>query len=266
MITVSVDSKKVSEMLASFPKEAGRAAEIALDRTAYDIRDGIKDEMKTVFHRPVPYTLNSLKVTRTKNHNMQASVWFKEPDRMEDHYLVPQVEGGKRKLKGFERALLRNKFIPGRGARMTKAGNISPGQIRQVLSVLGRAEMAGYQANITSKSARRNKKQRDYVFLHQGSSKGKLPPGVYQRVSTKGSGFGGKARKTLAGAYAYQKGRRRGRLYSVVRARGLKPIMLLGRQNKPVKPLLPFYETAERIHKRKFLKHFDREFVKRLAL
>jgi hypothetical protein len=267
MIHLSVDSKKVSAMLARYPKEAGRAAEIALDRTAVNIRDGIKGTMKRVFDRPTTFTLNSLKITYTRNHKLKASVWFKEPERMADHYLVPQVEGGKRKFKGFELALDRLKFIPGKGARMTRSGNISTGQIRQVLSVMGRAEMyPGYQANLTAKSAKTNKKSRDYVYLPRGSSGGALPPGIYQRVKQSGKGFGGIAKSKLGKFGDYQKGRKRGRFFSIIRARGLKPIMLVGRQNKAVKPLLPFYSLADKIYDRKFRLHFERELSKQLDL
>ncbi len=239
MIKVEINSKQVMRMLASFPKEAGRAVEIALDKTAYDIRDGIKDKMRKVFDSPTRYTLNSLKVKRTQNHNMQASVWFKAPERMEDHYLVPQVEGGVRKLKGFERALAHHKFVPGDAARMTKAGNVSTALIRKAI---------------------KDKKNRDYVRLYKGSKKGALPPGIYQRAAIKGRGFRG----SKSTARTSQRGRKRGKFFSSVVGRGLKPILIIGRQRKPVVPLLPFYQVANKVYDRTFRKHFNREFERLL--
>lgn len=259
MIRAIVHDDGVELAIRAIVTETTRATETALDKTAYDIRDSIRAEMKHVFDKPVRYTLNSLKVRPTQNHNMRAFVWFKEPDRMGQHYLVPQVEGGQRKYKGFERALDNTKMVPGRGARMTKAGNISPGQIRQVLSVLGRAEMtAGYSANMTARSSVRNKSQRDYVYLPRGSARGKLPPGVYERVSQKRRGIGAKQRKTISRFGTYQKGKTRGKISQVVRARGLRAIMVKGKQHSPVKPRLPFYQIAGRVHSHRFSYHLDR--------
>jgi hypothetical protein len=140
----------------------------------------LKATISRVFQDPAPYTKNSLKVTKTRNHNMQASVWFKEPDRMGDHYLLPQVEGGERKEKGFERALSHTKFIPSDHLPLDRYGNVAPGLIRQILSVLGRAELAqGYQterfqANRTRKIAIRNPKGRDFAWLPKGGGGSKL--------------------------------------------------------------------------------------------
>lgn len=265
MIKVTVDSRAIKAALAAYPKIASRSLEIAIDKTAMAIKEAEVAEMKRVFDKPTPYTLNSLKVTRTKGHNMKATVWFKEPDRMADHYLLPEVEGGKRKLKGFERALDNNKFVPGKGSVKDRYGNVPNSQLRQILGVLGKAEMPGYQANLTAKSAKRNRKQRDYVFLPAGSSGGRLPPGVYRRMVQKGTGFfGDKSQKHLASFGTYQKGRKRGKFFSVVRARGLKPILILGKQHGQYKPRLQFYAVARLVHNDVFTKHFVADFSWRL--
>jgi hypothetical protein len=254
---VRIDVKGVAgvqAMLNAFPKQASRAAEMALDATAKVIKGEIRSSMATVFSNPTPYTLNSLKVTPTRNHNMKASVWFKEPDRMGQHYLIPQVDGGKRRLKGFERGIALGELVPGKiGARINQYGNVSPGQIKQIMSVLGRAETSsGYSANITARSRKRNKKERDYVVIYH--KHGRLLPGVYQRTQT-GVGFGAKTKRTFADqSKAYQKGRTNGRFASVIRSRGLKPIFLMGKK-ATVKPRLDFYGIAHAT--------FDREFSAR---
>lgn len=266
MISVSVQSAGIRAYFERYPKDASRALEVALDKTAIQVMYDERREMSRVFDNPTPYTMKSLKVTRTRGHNMIASVWFKEPVRMSKHYLVPQVEGGQRELKGFERALSNKKFVPGQGARSNKYGNISHGQIRQVLSVLGKAEMtAGYQANLTAKSAKRNRKARDYVYLPGGSASGKLPPGIYERVARRGKGFGGKAKKSLGKFGTYQKGRKRGRYFSVVRARGLRPILLLGQQQSKVRPLFKFYRVARRTQRKVLYRLFIKELDSRLG-
>ena len=264
MFSVTIKDKGVRDLIKALPKSAGRAAEIALDKTAKDIKQAEIKEMQRVFDRPARYTLNSLRVTPTRNHNMRASVWFKEPDRMGQHYLVPQVEGGPRKTKGFERAFDDKMFIPGKFARMTRAGNVSPGQIRQILSVLGRAERyAGYQANITARSRRRNKKPRDYVYIKK--RRGRLLPGIHERFVTR-RGLTKKARRAAMakdGSSVYQRGRSRHR---AIRARGLRPVLLEGRQKKPVKPLLDFYGVAHRVFDKEFTRHFNQALDRQLRL
>lgn len=262
MISITIDDKQVKDMLKAMPKQASRAAEQALDFTATRIADEVRTQMLRRFDRPTQYTLNSLKVTKTRNHNMMASVWFKDPDRMGQHYLVPQVDGGKRKLKGFERGLGGHEYIPGAGAKVDNHGNVSPGQIKQIMSVLGRAETsAGFSANLTAQSAKRNKKSRDYVVIGKPNSRGiggRLIPGVYQRY-VKGVGFGAKTKRYLPFG-EWEKGRTRGRFSSVVQAKGLRPIFLQGRTGKAIKPLLPFYKIAHDEYNRRFLPAFTARF------
>ena len=263
MFDLKINDDGVIEMLKAMPKTAGRAAEISLDQTARDIKQAVYDEMLRVFDRPVRYTLNSLKITPTRNHNMQASVWFKEPDRMQQHYLVPQVKGGKRKLKGFERVLGEREYIPGKFARMTKAGNVSPGQIRQILSVLKKAErFAGYSANITDRSRKRNKKPRDYVWIRR--KRGRLLPGIHERFITR-KGLTRAARRDAMrrdGSRMYQRSTKS--RHKAVYARGLRPVLLYGKGNQ-VTPLLDFYGVANKEFRLSFSDHFWRNFNRILS-
>ena len=259
MIKLEIDDKEIKKLLRSMPKTVQRAAEQALDQTAYRIYAEISGELLKVFDHPTRFTLSSLKYTKTRNHNMIASVWFREPDRMAEHYLVPEVEGTERKLKGFERGLYKNKFIPSKYLKLNAYGNVSPGLFRQILGVLGRAELtAGYQANVTARSAKKNIKQRDYVFLPKGSSRGALPPGIYKRVSQSGKGLNSAAfRRSQANFGTYQKGKRRRKISQIIRARGLRPILLVGRQHTKYKPRLKFYDIANRVYDKEFRHVFN---------
>lgn len=257
MITVTPKGlPQVQAMLDSVPKQAQRAAELALDQTARDIRKEVREVMPKVFDRPTRYTLNSLQVSLTQNHVLEASVWFKEPDRMGAHYLVPQVEGTVRTHRGFERALGRTYFYPGKGAELDRYGNVSAGKIRQILSVLGRAERAvGDSANITGRSRRRNSKVRDYVWITRRH--GKLPPGVYERYVTGQALTRSQRRKVADKSRAYQVGQRG----TATRARGLRAIFIEDRQRR-TRPQLPFYDIASRAADKRFellfWRHFDR--------
>jgi len=263
MLTVRVDDRRFRRMADKFPAQVRRACEISLDKVAFLGKARVRAEMPRVFDRPTPYTLNSLRVQRTRNHNMRSGVWFKEPDRMVEHYLVPQVFGGPRRLKGFERALGARLYMPSKYARLDRYGNMPYGVIVQILSVLGRAEyLSGYSANITARSKRRNRKPRDYVLLVK--KHGKLPPGVYQRVQT-GAGFGAKTKRHLPFG-EWQKGRRRGRYASVIRARGLRPVLIQSRSKQVVyRPRLRFHRLVQDEVRRRFPVVFAAEFARRMA-
>lgn len=249
MISIKVDSTAVMKYLDTAQKEVMRAAETALDKTAVDIRDALVEEMKSVFDRPTNFTLNSLKVTKTRNHNMQAIVGFKKPDRMADHYLLPQVEGGVRKLKGFEQGIDDKQFVPGKGLKLNASGNITFNQARTILNELKKPGTST---------------DHNYIYLPYGSRNNKLPPGVYQRFANRGTGLGATTKKSLGAAGIHQKGMRRGRISSIIRARGLRPILLLGKQNSQVKPLLKFEEIAVQTANKVFEPHFLSELARRL--
>ncbi len=246
-------SKEVAAALVAFPDKAHRACAVALNKAGKLVKEAEVAEMKTVFNNPTRYTLKSLQLTPATKNDLKVTVWFKVPDRMGVHYLVPQVDGGQRKLKGFERGVGLGELVPALGAKLNQYGNVSMGQIRQILSVLGKAEnAAGYMANITDRSRRRNTRERDYVVIDR-RQRGNLPLGVYQRFQT-GVGFGAKTKRTfLDRSKTYQKGRTRGRFASVIRARGLRPVLLAGRTGHQVKPLFDFYSVAHRT----FNQHFE---------
>jgi len=231
MIAINIKgSSEVSAMLAAVPKQASRAAETALDATAKEIRDEIKTAMKSVFSNPVPWTLNSLKLTPTKGHNMTAKVGFKEPERMTQHYLVPMVEGGMRKRKGFELAAAAaggsGQYDLAVGAKRSSAGNITYNQSKKIVAGL--------------------KRKGDYVLITKG--RGNLLPGVYQRFKT-APGFRKSETKNMG--WLHQQGRKRGKFISAVTARGLKPILIQS-PAKQYKQRLDFYTIAHRIYGLRF--------------
>jgi hypothetical protein len=240
MFTITFDAKqRFGDIFGEFSKAVQRSAELALDRTVVEMRNKIRPALSLYFDRPTPYTLNSLQITKTQGHVLQASVWFKQPSMMRQHYLVPQVEGGMRPQKHFEQQLDDGFYMPSLRA-VNAYGNLPYGRIVQILSVLGMAEYAGgYTANLSARSAKRNRNDRDYVLFKQAH--GRLPAGVYQRLQT-GPGFGAKTKKTLPFG-AYQRGQTRGKFSSVVRARRLSAVLL--RINQPTyTKRFPFYEMG----------------------
>lgn len=222
----------VQRMLSAFPGKAHRACAVALNQTGKAIKLAEVSEMRRVFEAPTRYTLNSLRFEPSKANNLQAKVLSKEPERMQQHYLVPQVEGGARKLKGFERGIDGKEMVPGEGAKVNAAGNVVIPQIKGAL--------AGSKG-----------RKSDYFYLRQPN--GKLLPGVYQRVKTS---RGVRVSNRKAAGYTVQRGRKRGRFASAIMARGIKPIFIVGRTGHRVKPQWDFYGVANRVYESTFADRF----------
>ncbi len=206
-ISVKSDfSEVVSRMAKAYPKAAERAAQRALLHTGRAVKDEEVKGMQQAFDRPTKWTLNSFRVKLDKKAwavrvEVKDGYWYRA-----DNYLQVQIEGGTRKHKAFETALRRAGLlpagwfvVPGEKATLDAFGNISVGQIRQILSWFDAAEqVAGSTQNMGEKGrARRRKGTKrtrafEYFVAHPGSRIGRgswrnsrrqnLTPGVYRRT------------------------------------------------------------------------------------
>ena len=190
-ITGHADTQK---QLKAFSKNYRFAVARALTWTGQDVKKLEVEEMKRAFDRPTAYTLNSLFLAPAKKANLQARVWVKDERAAgkagtpANRYLLPQVTGGDRGQKRFERVLQYGGYLPsgwitapGPGANRDANGNVSRKQIMQVLSQLRTDASAGYGRNMAKGSkgqaAQRAAGGRFFVIKHGGMAH----PGVYQR-------------------------------------------------------------------------------------
>ncbi|MFV3332219.1 hypothetical protein ACNFIA_14905 [Pseudomonas sp. NY15437] len=167
------------------------AAALALTRTAQAVEKVLVTSMRTVFDRPTPYTLNSLRVFPATKEKLVARVWMKDESVKAEpatRWLTPEIYGGDRRTKRVERQLRERgilpegKYIaPGAGAKLDKYGNMVRGQVTKALSGIGGFTQQGYDANATS-SARSTKKgnYRRYFVMH-GSDR--QPIGIAERTA-----------------------------------------------------------------------------------
>ena len=160
-VTVTLSPNFSGELIGKSARQAQFAVAKALTLTAKDVKKGLVDELGRVLDRPTPYTLKSVFMKPATRDKPEALVWFKD-DGSTSHagtpatkYLMPHVEGGHRQLKRFERALQAAGHlpagyyvVPGAGANLDQYGNISRGQIIQVLSQLRITQTAGYTRNM----------------------------------------------------------------------------------------------------------------------
>jgi hypothetical protein len=164
------------------------ATVLALTETARLVKARLEDEMRTVFDRPTPYTLDSLRLIPATRQRLEARVWIKdEADGAApaSRWLTPEVYGGPRNNKRSE-ALLRGRgilpegkfVVPGKGMKLDKYGNISRGQLQKILSGLG-AQGDRLQNSTDSRRSAGNRLR--YFVLR----KGRTPLGVAERTGTR---------------------------------------------------------------------------------
>lgn len=161
----------------------------ALNHTAYQARQALHSEMSSVFDKPTPWTLKSIKVFLAKPKNLEAALWVDDyrasKDVAPDRWLKAEVFGGPREAKGFEKQLRRQKIlpagmfaVPAAGARIDQYGNMSRGQIVQILSGLGAWNGYGSSANATDSKKSVKKGHATAFFVMK---RGKTPIGIAER-------------------------------------------------------------------------------------
>lgn len=138
--------QRAAAQMADLTRQVQSATAKAINRTARDVRDAEKREMSDVFDRPTPYTLGSLFVQSATPTSPTATVGLKDDaggSRSAVKWLRWQIYGGLRTMTSLEKRLVAAgampndmRAVPGRFARLDAFGNLSTGQIRQILSQL----------------------------------------------------------------------------------------------------------------------------------
>lgn len=236
-----------------------------LTETARKLKEATPAKLEEVFDRPNRWTLGGVFSTSASKDNLTAHVGFKDESAMKDSsrgipaawYLNPGVYGGPRNLKRYEKALQRFGVlpqgyytVPGAGVKLDRYGNISTGTITEILTGIGALTgMSDTKYGGVLGGYKRRKKTTANFFVVTSSyvkgsgfvrGRGGLVPGIWQRMSEKGAGIRG-----LKGPEARQKGARKGKLYSVIQGRRVRPILIFVKGAPQYKVRFPFYEWAD---------------------
>lgn len=199
-IDVQHDLERVRRELQAARDQVPFAAALALTRTAQAAQVAMRQEMLSVFDRPTPFTLASMYVRPATKAKLEANVYLKTGGNKEGgnatDRLAHQVTGGARRFKRFEGAL-RNagllgneeQAVPGSAADLDAYGNMSRGQITQILSWFQAFPESGYKANATKdtkakKAAGKAGKRYGVRFYYRRDRPGR---GIYKATQT---GFG----------------------------------------------------------------------------
>jgi hypothetical protein len=184
------------------------AAMAAANETGFAVREQWAAAMPQVFDRPTPLTQKAVLIRKATKQTGAAEIYIRDEASKGTppaKYLQAQVAGGERRLKGSEKRLQAGGFlpagsfaVPGAGAELDAYGNIPGSQMNRILSQLG-ARFDPYQNETETSRDRRHRREvkkgerrSDYFALRQ--ARGRLAPGVYQRVIT---GFGSAVRSIL---------------------------------------------------------------------
>lgn len=197
MLTFKMEGMdELRRKLADAPRKLEIATQRALLKTAEIIRGRETEHINAVFDRPTNWTKNSMRVKVTGKMEVTVGiVGDSAADKRKRSYLTVQSEGGKRRMKAFERALLRAGLLPlgwlampGEGAVIDSYGNMSVGQIKQIMSWFNAAEpYSGSTQNMTDATREKRRKGTrknmgfEYVYIRPGRQKNLKQPGIYQR-------------------------------------------------------------------------------------
>lgn len=202
MLTIEIKGlDRMRADLLNKEKQVNYAAMIAINNVAFKARDAIKTEIRRVFTSPTPWVLGGTRVVKATRASLRAQVdldfWGNKQGVAVDRILDAQIHGGVRSNKRHEVALNRAgilpdgmRIIPGDAARLDQHGNMTSGQIVQIMSYFKSFGEQGYQANISDrrkKSLARDKKKsgaRGFTYFALQKARGRLMPGVYQRFET----------------------------------------------------------------------------------
>jgi ribosome biogenesis protein Nip4 len=160
----------------------------ALNETAKLVQSQVVAELKSRLDRPTPFVLKSIFIKYSNKQNLRAEVYLrntqiggKNPNSLAE-ILNQQFSGGTRIRTRLEGALTRaglissNEYVaPGAGAKLDAYGNMSRGQIQQLLSQLFASPNP--EANRTGSSRSKSSvKRAGRIFWSRGNH---LPRGAW---------------------------------------------------------------------------------------
>jgi hypothetical protein len=187
------------------PKQARFAGSVALNHGLRAAAAAERAAMARSFDRPTPYLVrNGVGITLSDHRRAgplegQVHVVSEGPGAP-GKALRAEVKGGPRRAKRSELLLRRlgvlpatHLTVPGRAARLDAYGNITRGQILEVLAWFqafperGTGGAKSWRDNITDKgkarkrAGNRNRSGYEYFAIKPGDKKTRLVPGIYRR-------------------------------------------------------------------------------------
>lgn len=177
--------ESLSRQMQGMQKQVAFATAVALTRTAKAAQGDVAAEFARKFDRPTPTVMNGLWTKPATKQNLRSMVYVKDrplggknPNSLAQ-ILAHEFSGGSRIAKQLEVLLRQQGFLtaneyvaPGGAAKLDRYGNMSRGQITQILSQIG-VIRAGFDSTATgSKRSRRNVQRAGVIFWSAGPNGG----------------------------------------------------------------------------------------------
>lgn len=174
-IELTIDQKglaRFSRFGQQVQKQMPFAASQALNAVAFDARTALNGATRGYFDRPNKFTQSAFLVQKSSKRNLIVAIYANDqPGRNRAKYLRPEIQGGTRRAKGFERyfAGVANDgtipqgyaLVPTRNVKLNAQGNVSMATLKQITKGLSGSKRGGFFIGTPRHSTR--------------------PPGVYRR-------------------------------------------------------------------------------------
>lgn len=157
----------------------------AANRTGRYMHGALTSEMREVFDRPTQWALKGLRFKLATRARPEVNIWLVEdPNKGTPaaDFLAAQIQGGPRRRKRFEQALIAAGrmpagmyAVPGRQAPLDAHGNVPASFIIRVLADLQAFGERGFRPNRRGK--RTGARKTNYFFVPRKGSQ--LKPGIY---------------------------------------------------------------------------------------
>jgi hypothetical protein len=167
-ITLDADLSGAANWSAVMARQMPFATSLALNRTAFDIRQIFNYETTRFFDQPVPFTQRAFLVERSTKQNLEAVVYA---EARRARYLRFGIDGGLRPQKGLEAKFLGQQVgnIP-RGAQLRPTGAVK----RNAAGNVGLATLRAISGKVATTGP-------NSVMIGQPRGGGR-PPGIYRRA------------------------------------------------------------------------------------
>ena len=180
-------------------KQIRFASSVALNRVAKEIERKDRERMTGVFDRPKSQTVRATYMIASTKNDLRAVVGIKDRSRgiPAAEYLHPNIGKAGKQPRNYKRSeFMLNRMgilpdgmftVPGKGARLDSFGNMSRGQIVQILSYLqafGKTALNTKRMNMTAEGrAKAQKQRRQYFVVPVADRNLKLFPGIWQEAA-----------------------------------------------------------------------------------
>lgn len=193
-ISVKIDTVGLAKKMGALMSELPNDVRNALNNVAFATIPVLKHAIETSFDRPTRFAINAPRVFKARAGDDSVEVFLKDPPGFHGkHFLLPEVEGGKREEKGFEFRLgnAATRYVPSSAAPLDAFGNVQRKVYQAVLAQVGAHRDPLQNETDESRAKRKRKKSRGgfgigaFFRVRAGDgNRGKLKPGIYERTET----------------------------------------------------------------------------------